>query len=94
LGGDPADVRRAVEHLVEFVEAYPTSPGRRLELADMLERLATITQDAVAAGRAAAELRAALDLESKRVYVSEPHRFRPEQIKHIRARIERLKARF
>ncbi len=90
LGQDAADVRRAVEHLVAFVDAYPTSPPRRLELAAMREALAAITNDAAIARQAAEELKIALDLESKRVYVSKPHRFSPEQIEHIQNRIERL----
>jgi hypothetical protein len=92
LGGDPADARRAVEHLAAFVGAYPTSPTRRLQLADMLEALAAGTNDATAGRKAAAELQIALDLESKQVYVSQPHRFGPKQIEHIRARIKRLNA--
>lgn len=90
FGGDVADLRRAVEHLGAFVDAYPTSPPRRLELANVLEALAAITNDAAVARRAAEELKVALDLESRRVYVSQPHRLGADEIEGILARITRL----
>lgn len=93
LGRDPADLRRAVGFFQAYVDVYPTSPNRRVYLANFLEEYAEITGDGAQLARAARELRAALDLDARRVYVSKPNRFTAEEIGQIRARIAGLAGR-
>jgi hypothetical protein len=90
LGGDPADLRRAVAQMREAVAAYPTSPSRRLALAGLLEEQAALTRSVEARRSAAAELQRALDLDERRVYVSKPHRFTEEMRAGLKARIKSL----
>jgi len=91
LGQDQAEMRKAVEAMREAVAAYPTSPSRRLRLADLLQELAEADGAAETRRAAAAELEAALDLDAKRVYVSKPNRLTEEQRAAIGTRILELR---
>ena len=90
LAHDRSDQGRAIEAYRRFVAAYPTSPDRRVYLANLLERYAVATGDAAARTAAAAELQTALDLDAQRVYVSKPNRLSPAEIQTIKARTKRL----
>jgi hypothetical protein len=89
--GEPGDLDRAIAAMREAVAAYPTSPARRLYLADLLERRAGVTGRAADRLAASEELRAVLDLDAKRVYVSKPHRFGEARRRAIDERIRRLR---
>lgn len=91
LGRDAADMSKAVGAMREAVAAYPTSPSRRLRLADLLQELAEADGSSNTRWSAAVELQAALDLDAKRVYISKPHRLTEEQRAAIAARIEELR---
>ncbi len=90
LEHNPADMRKAVEAMRGAVAAYPTSPSRRLRLGDILEELAEMGGSAEVRRAAATELRTALDLDARRVYVSKPHRLASEERTLILERINRL----
>jgi hypothetical protein len=91
LARDAADMREAVDAMRETVAAYPTSPSRRLRLADLLQELAEADGAAETRHAAAVELQTALDLDAKRVYVSEPNRLTEEQRTAIMTRILELR---
>lgn len=84
------DLAAAAAEMNLAVEAYPTSPQRRLAYAQVLAELAREKNDAMAAQRAANELWRALWLDESRIYVSPPHHFTEEQKAHIRVEMERL----
>lgn len=84
------DLTAAAAEMNQAVEAYPTSPQRRLAYAQVLAELAREKGDPLAAQRAANELWRALWLDESRIYVSPPHHFTEEQRAHIRAEMERL----
>lgn len=90
LAGDRADQRRSIEAYRRFVAAYPTSPDRRVYLANLLEGLAAATGDSAARAAAAEELQTALDLDARRIYVSSPNRLSEAEVQQINARIRRL----
>ncbi|MCG8408699.1 MAG: O-antigen ligase family protein [Phycisphaerales bacterium] len=90
---DIADFHRAIDARRRGIDAYPTSPGRHIELANFLENYAGITGDVDARSEAARELQAALDLDAKRVYVSKPNRLTDRQKALLRERIEGLAGR-
>jgi len=78
----PASLEKAVDAIKLGVALYPTSPERRLALGRMLTELAARvaseqkTDEAAAMRRdAAVELKAALDLDARRIHVSQPNRF-------------------
>lgn len=93
LVGDLTDLREAIAAMETFVAAYPTSPNRRMILADLYERLAAAT-DAPEARRAAAaeQLSLALRLDDQRIHISKPHRLTPAQRAQLEERIARLTA--
>lgn len=90
LGREVDDLRRAVEQRRKGVASYPTSPHRRIYLANFLEELAAATNDSEIRAATVRELQTSLELESKRVYVSQPNRMTGEQIAEVERRIERL----
>lgn len=92
LGSDVRDLQCAVDAMQEAVAAYPTSPTRRLTLADLYEKLATTNGSGDARKAAAEQLRQALELDEARDYVSKPHRFTDETTRMIRSRIHGLQA--
>ncbi len=92
FGHDPTDLERAVANLRQAVAAYPTSPSKRLALADLLERQAEATGSPEARGDAAKELQLALDLDERRKYVSEPHHFTVRMRQDITAKIKYLRS--
>lgn len=92
IARDTASLERAIEAMREAVGAYPTSPTRRLTLADLYERLGEATGSGDARKAAAEELQRAMELDEARVYVSKPHRFTDETTRMIRSRIHRLQA--
>lgn len=90
LGGDKQDLEKAIAAMEAAVAAYPTSPTRRLSLAELYERLAGATGSADMRQRAAKELQKALELDEQRVFVSKPHRMTEAQRAEIQNRISRL----
>lgn len=90
FSGDLADLRAALDWARRAADDYPTSPDRHLQLATLLEMYAKAGGDDAARTEAARELRLALELEEKRVYVSAPNRM-PEKVKDaIQSRIRQL----
>lgn len=90
IGGDRNDLQLAIDATNKAVDAYPTSPAKRLTLAELYEKLAaTGTIDARA--QAAVQLEKALELDTARVYVSRPHQFPDAMKAAIRERIRRLR---
>ncbi len=89
---DPDDLRRAVESLREAVAAYPTLPAARIALARALTMLNDIERSAGARDEAADELERALELDSKRVYVSQPHRLSTDRRLTIEEQIRKLRS--
>lgn len=87
---DPAELDAAIDAMLQCVARDPVSPNKRLTLADLYEKKAAALRDADPDGaadarrRAAEEIRTALDIDERRVYVSKPHRFTPE----LRTRLE------
>lgn len=90
LTRDVDDLARSVELYRRCVAAYPTAPARRIQLAELLVQLGEATRSTGLRREAADSLRAALELESNRVYVSQPNRMPPEEIQRIRDRIGSL----
>lgn len=91
IGRDIADLHAAIDATKKAVDAYPTSPTKRLTLAELYEKAAA-TGDSAAKRKAADELEKALTLDEERIYVSKPNRF-PEGMKvAIRGRIDALRA--
>lgn len=93
LTRDLAEFREAIEIYRRCVAEYPTAPLRRIQLANLLEEYGMAAKDRVALERAAVELEKALELESKRIYVSQPNRMRAEDVVAIRGRLEGLRGR-
>lgn len=91
LTGDRRELDAAIEAARRAVAGYPTSPSKRLVLADLLERRAGLTNDPADRAAAARELRAALDLDERRIYVSQPHHLSEEARETISARLARLR---
>jgi hypothetical protein len=89
---NPADLQASIDAMRTAVAAYPTSPGKHLILADLLEEWARLTASAEARRAAVSELQTALDLDAASIYVSEPHRLTEEQRARITARINALRA--
>ena len=90
LAHDRSDQRRSIEAYRRFVAAYPTSPDRRVYLANLLEGFASATGDTAARTAAAEELQTALDLDAQRIYVSTPNRLSAAEVQQIKMRIRRL----
>lgn len=91
IGHDIADLRAAIDATRKAVEAYPTSPSKRLTLAELYEKAAAATGDADAKRKAADELEKALTLDEERIYVSRPNHFPEEMKATIRRRIDALR---
>lgn len=91
IGGDIADLHAAINATQEAVDAYPTSPTKRLTLAELYEKAAAATGDADAKRKAVDELEKALTLDEERIYVSKPNRFPEEMKSAIRRRIDALR---
>ncbi len=89
----PDDLRQAVEHLRQAVEAYPSSPNRRLWLADLLERQAQAEGRSDLYLAAAETIEAALALDDRRVYVTPMHRLADSLRAELRDRAGRLRTR-
>jgi tetratricopeptide (TPR) repeat protein len=89
------DFDKAVAAARAAIEAYPTNPSRHLFLADLLEKRAANSENAADRKQfnsaAAVELQTALDLESKRIYVSPLHRIDEARRRGLKKRIEHLK---
>lgn len=92
IGHDIADLRAAIDATQKAVDAYPTSPTKRLTLAELYEKAAAATGDADAKRKAADELEKALALDKERIYVSKPNHFPEEMKATIRRRIDALRA--
>lgn len=88
--GSPDALSQTVKALRRWTAAYPTSPQRHIELGRLLERMAESTNDPLLRGEAAREYRVALDLDERRVYVSEPNRMPPLLRTELGRRIESL----
>lgn len=84
------DLARAVDSYRRCVAAYPTAPLRRIQLAELLAQMGEEMGSIKLRREAADNLRAALEFESRRVYVSQPNRMPPEEIQRIRDRIRSL----
>lgn len=93
LSGNVDDLRAATAFMGRCVAAYPTSPERRLSLGFLLAQLAESTGEGDTARLAVAELKAAIWMDERRVYISRPHRLQESQITEILARIEHLENR-
>ncbi len=89
---DPGDLRRSVAAMREAVAAYPTLPAARIALARTLTVLNDIDPAANLRGEAADELERALELDSQRVYVSQPHRLLTDRRLTIEEQIRRLRS--
>lgn len=85
------DLDHSIDFMKNAVAAYPTSPNRRLQLADLLEKRAAITSLPADRRAAADELQAALDLDAKRIYISKPHRLAVAARRQIERRIDELR---
>ena len=90
IGGDRNDLLLAIDATKKAVEAYPTSPAKRLTLAKLYEKLAAAGADD-AREQAAGQLEKALELDAARVYVSQPHQYPDAMKTAIRKRIDRLR---
>jgi O-antigen ligase len=90
IGRDTADLSASIDATKKAVEAYPTSPNKRLTLAELYEKAAA-TGDADARRKAADELEKALSLDDERIYVSKPNHFPEEMRASIRRRIDTLR---
>jgi len=90
LGGDPADLDRAIDAAQAGVADYPSAPGRHLALAQFLEAKVLATGDDAARRAAIEALRAALHFDRQRIYVSQPNRLSDEQRAVIHGAIARL----
>ena len=87
---DIDDLKQAVGEYEMLVAAYPTHPDRHIYLADVLVQLANDAQHPEFRTRAIQHLRRALELESKRIYVSQPNRKSAQDIRQIEETIQRL----
>lgn len=90
LGRDPADLQRSIGSMSQSIAAYPTSPTKRLVMANLYEHLAKLLNAPSAQELAAKELKTALDLDDKRIYVSKPNRLSNDVREKITRRIEQL----
>jgi len=90
LSNDLSDLRASIKAMRRVVDAYPTSPVRRMTLGQLYEKLADDTKDATARADAAREYQAALDCDAGRILVSKPNRFTDEQRAALAARIAAL----
>ena len=91
---DIDDLKSAAREYEVYVAGYPTNPDRHIYLADVLVQLAGAANQPELRDRAINHLRRALELEARRVYVSEPNRKTPGDIAQIEASIERLQQMF
>lgn len=87
---DPADFQKSIELYRVCIAQYPTAPMRHIHFANLLEEYANATHDTSPLREAAAALRIALDLESKRIYVSLPNRMKQQDADTLRQRIAAL----
>ncbi len=90
LGGGPGELQRSIASMSQAVAAYPSSPTKRLMLANLYEHLAAVTNSPSERQLAAKELKMALDLDDKRIYVSTPNRLSKERRAEINNRLTRL----
>lgn len=90
IGRDLTDLRNAITAMEQSITAYPTSPNRRMIIAELFERLAEATDSSDARRAAAEQLTLALQLDDARVYISKPHRLTPSHRSQIEERIARL----
>ncbi len=87
---DSEALSRAVVAMRRAVARYPTSPNDRLFLAQLLEERAALTGSADARNASAAEYRTALELDRRRIYLSEPNRYGDAYRAEIESKIDRL----
>ncbi len=87
---DIDDLKQAAGEYEMFVAAYPTHPDRHIYLANVLVQLADAARHPEFRTRAIQHLRRALELESQRVYVSQPNRKSAQDIRQIEETIQRL----
>ena len=90
LGGDPGDLQRSIQSMSQAVAAYPSSPNKRLMLANLYEQLAAKTNSPSDLQLAAKELKAALDLDDQRLFVSAPNRLSSDVRGKITEKLSRL----
>lgn len=90
-----SDLDLAIGCAREALAAHPTSPQRHMFVADLLERRAAASDSPADRVRfntdAASELQTALDLDSRRIYVSPLHRMTKEMREGLGKRIARLR---
>lgn len=91
LGGSVDDLQRAVDRMLQVVTNYPTSPTKRLLLAELLERQAEVSGRAELRRAAAEEIDTALRLDEQRIYVSPLHRFDESLQAELRKRVRQLR---
>ncbi|MBK8270552.1 MAG: O-antigen ligase family protein [Planctomycetes bacterium] len=87
---NPADFQKSIELYRVCIDQYPTAPMRHIHFANLLEEYANATHDTSPLREAAAQLRTALDLESRRIYVSQPNRMKPLELNVLNSRIQSL----
>lgn len=92
LGHDAADMQASLDATQKAVDAYPTSPTKRLMLADLFAKQADSGGPAAARAKAVEEFERALELDDQQVYVSQPHHFSEAMKASIQKRIEQLRA--
>ena len=91
LTGDRRALHDAIACYEAFVADYPTSPNRRLYLANALSRQVSAFQDDASRRRAIEHIEKALALEAQRVFVSTPNRMPPQQLHALRAGLRSLR---
>ncbi len=87
LGGDPGDLQRSIMSMSKAVEQYPTSPTKRIQLANLYEYLAQATNSPQMLQLAVREMRKALEMDDQRIYVSPPNRLGAEKRAAIETRL-------
>lgn len=90
LGGDPGDLQRSILAMAQAVSLYPSSPTRRISLANLYEQMAQATNSPQMLQLAAKEMRKALELDEQRIYVSTPNRLSAAKRSAIEKRVLQL----
>lgn len=90
LSGDVSDLERAIAAARAAVEAYPTSPGARLMLAEFLDRLNGVRPEEQTRTEAIRQYEQALQQDEGRRYISAPNHLSPKRKAEVTAAIQRL----